>query len=65
MARPPKDKRLLMRSSIRIPLTDDQKKLLEEAAHLDQSDLAAWVRPVLLRAAEERLARAKRKGAVS
>lgn len=59
MARPRKDKRLLMNVSIRIPLTEDQKKLLEQAAILDQSDMTAWVRPVILRAAQERVARDK------
>jgi uncharacterized protein (DUF1778 family) len=57
MARPRKDKRLLMNVSIRIPLTADQKELIEEAAKLEQTDMTAWVRPILLRAAQESLAK--------
>jgi len=57
MARPRKDKRLLMKVSIRLPLTEDQKSLIEEAASLDQSDLTAWIRPILLLAAKERVAK--------
>jgi hypothetical protein len=59
MARPRKDKRLLMKASVRIMLTAEQKKLIEEAALIDQSDMTAWMRPILLRAAEDRIARAK------
>ena len=55
MARPRKDERLLMKVSIRLPLTEDQKKLIEEAASLDQSDLTAWARPILLAAARHRI----------
>jgi Protein of unknown function (DUF1778) len=61
MVRPRKDKRMLMSVSIRIPLTEDQKRLIEEAASLDQSDMTAWVRPILVRAAQERLERNKEK----
>jgi uncharacterized protein (DUF1778 family) len=60
MARPHKDKRLLMKVSIRLPLTEDQKTLIEEAANLDQSDLTAWIRPILIQAAKDRLAKSKR-----
>jgi uncharacterized protein (DUF1778 family) len=59
MARPPKDKRLLMKVSVRIPLTEDQKRLIEEAASLDQSDMTAWIRPILIQAASERIAKNK------
>jgi uncharacterized protein (DUF1778 family) len=65
MARPPKDKRLLMNVPLRIMLTAEQKAMIERAAKLDQMDMTAWVRPVLLQAAEERIARAKRKQASS
>jgi hypothetical protein len=56
MARPPKDKRLLMNVYLRIPLTADQKRLVEEAARLDFSDVTPWVRALLVRAASERVA---------
>jgi uncharacterized protein (DUF1778 family) len=59
MARPPKDKKLLMRVSVRIPLTEDQKRLIEQAASLDQSDMTAWMRPILLRAAQERITKSR------
>jgi uncharacterized protein (DUF1778 family) len=55
VARPKKDKRMLMCAHLRIPLTVDQKRLIEEAAGIEQSDLTAWVRPILLRAAEEKI----------
>jgi uncharacterized protein (DUF1778 family) len=61
MARPRKDERLLMKASIRLPLTEDQKRLIEEAANLDQSDLTAWIRPILLQAAKRRIAEQKDK----
>ena len=62
MARPRKDERLLMKVSIRLPLTADQKKLIEEAANLDQSDLTAWARPILIQAARDRVAQAQQVG---
>lgn len=65
MARPPKDKRMLMNVPLRIMLTAEQKAMIEEAARLDQSEVAAWARPLLLQAAQQRLAKEKRKQAVS
>jgi len=61
MARPRKNERLLMKSSIRVMLTEDQKKLIEEAASLEQLDMTAWVRPILLKAAEDRVTNGKRR----
>ena len=55
MPRPPKDPRLVMRYDLRIPLTDDQKDLIHRAAHAEQSDVASWARPILLKAAEKKL----------
>jgi uncharacterized protein (DUF1778 family) len=57
MARPPKNKSLLMDVPLRIMLTADQKRLVDDAAKRIQSDVAAWLRPILLRAAEDVLAR--------
>jgi hypothetical protein len=39
-----------------------QKKLVTEAASTDDSDVAAWVRPILLAAAEKRLAKEDKRG---
>jgi uncharacterized protein (DUF1778 family) len=60
MARPPKDPSLRMDTDLRIPLTADQKKLIAEAAAADQSDVASWVRPLLLGFAQKRVEKKKR-----
>jgi hypothetical protein len=65
MARPRKDKRLLKNIPLRIMLTADQKALIEAAARLEQLDMTAWARPVLLQAAEERVAKTKKTQAAS
>jgi uncharacterized protein (DUF1778 family) len=57
MGRPPKEPRLRMTDSIRLPLTADQKRTIEEAAALDQTDVTAWIRPILMEAARKRIAR--------
>ncbi|MGD0389279.1 MAG: hypothetical protein ABSC42_10020 [Tepidisphaeraceae bacterium] len=57
MARPPKDPSERKNVDLRIPLTEDQKKLVSEAASADDADVAAWVRPIVLRAASKRLAK--------
>lgn len=57
MARPPKDPSMRMNADLRIPLTADQKRFVAAAAARDQSDIAGWVRPILLKAAAERLER--------
>ena len=62
MARPRKDVRLRKDADLRIPVTLDQKRLIQQAARLDQADVAAWIRPLLLRAAEDRVAKNRRKG---
>jgi uncharacterized protein (DUF1778 family) len=61
MARPPKDPALRMDEDLRIPVTAEQKRLIAEAAAASKSDLAAWVRPILLKAANVRL-RSEEKG---
>jgi len=48
-----------MNVPLRIMLTAEQKRLIEEAAKLDQADMTAWVRPILLRAAHDRIVRSK------
>ena len=52
IGRPPKDKDLLMDVPLRIMLTATQKALIEEAARMSGDDVAAWARPILLRAAK-------------
>jgi len=59
MGRPKKEKSLLMNVPLRIMLTAEQNRLIEEAAKLDQADMTAWVRPILLRAAHDRIVRSK------
>jgi uncharacterized protein (DUF1778 family) len=59
MARPRKEKRLLMSAQVRIPLTEEQKRLIEQAASLEHSDLTAWMRPILLQAATKRIAQGR------
>jgi hypothetical protein len=60
--RPKKDPALRMDVDLRIPVTDDQKEAISEAARADQTDLATWARPILLRAAERRLAKEDESG---
>lgn len=60
MARPPKDPALRMDQDLRIPVTADQKKLIVDAAAADQTDMTAWIRPIVLRAAQKRLKQRKR-----
>jgi hypothetical protein len=57
MARPRKDARLRKDVDLRIPLTVEQKQLIQEAASLDDTDMAAWVRPLLVQAAQNRVAK--------
>jgi uncharacterized protein (DUF1778 family) len=61
MARPPKDPSDRKSVDLRIPLTEEQKKLIADAASADEADVAAWVRPIVLRAAERRLGKPKKK----
>jgi uncharacterized protein (DUF1778 family) len=52
MAMPAKDPRLLMNIPLRIMLTQDQRELIEKAADATGGDMAAWARPILLRATQ-------------
>lgn len=42
---------------LRIPVTGEQKDRIMEAVSLDGMDMASWARPILLKAAEDRLHR--------
>ena len=55
MARPQKDRNERKDVDLRIPVTLEQKGLIVRAARLDGMDMAAWVRPFLLREAQKRV----------
>ena len=55
MARPPKDPALRMDVDLRIPVTADQKALVVKAASLEQSEVAGWIRQIILKAAAARI----------
>jgi uncharacterized protein (DUF1778 family) len=57
--RPPKDARLRMNVPVRIMVTAEQKQLLDAAVALENEELSGWGRAILLRAAKDRLARAR------
>jgi uncharacterized protein (DUF1778 family) len=65
MARPPKDARLRKDVDLRIPLTADQKRLIVQAANSVQSDVATWLRPIILQVATECLAKASESNAAA
>ena len=59
--RPKKKVDQLMNVPLRILLTAEQKRLIEEAANLDQVDMSEWARRLLLKAASQRIADAAKK----
>jgi hypothetical protein len=61
MGRPRKQGDLLLNVPLRIMLTSEQKALIEEAARLNQIDVATWARPILLEAARSRIAESANK----
>jgi uncharacterized protein (DUF1778 family) len=56
MARPRKNESERKKTDLRIPLTEAQKELIVRAARLEDAEMAAWARPILLQAARQRLA---------
>ena len=58
--RPPKDAGERKDVDLRIPVTGEQKERIMEAVALEGADMAAWARPILLKAAEDRLRKAMR-----
>jgi len=52
LGRPPKKQAERKDLDLRIPVTADQKALIMRAARAEGADMAAWVRPILLLAAE-------------
>ena len=57
MGRPPKKEADRKDVDLRIPVTAAQKARIVEAVALDGADMAGWARAVLLKAAENRLAK--------
>jgi hypothetical protein len=62
MARPRKKPEDRKDYHLRVPLTDGQHALIEEAVNLADQDKAAWARAVLLDAARKHIAKAKKAG---
>ena len=59
MARPRKDGHLRMDTDLRIPLTTEQKALIDAATADEPEGKAAWARAILLGAAKRKLAKGK------
>jgi hypothetical protein len=59
MARPAKKQSLLKDNDLRIPMTASQKQLIKSAAETENTDMAAWARPLLIQAAEAVVAKRK------
>jgi hypothetical protein len=61
MARPLKDPSERKSFILRIPMTEEQKRLIMDAVSINKIDMAAWARPVLLRAAKQEISKVRRK----
>lgn len=57
MGRPPKNKADVKNVDLRIPVTPAQKAVVMEAVKLDQEEMATWARGILMKAAEQRIAK--------
>jgi hypothetical protein len=57
--RPPKDAGERKDVDLRIPVSQEQKERIMQAVALEGVDMAAWARPILLKAAENRLRKQK------
>jgi len=53
MARPRKDKSLLMSAKLVIMMTEEQKALMDKAAKIEVEDTSSWARPILAQAAQD------------
>jgi hypothetical protein len=60
MARPFKKPEDRKNVDLRIPVTAEQKRLIMDAVALDDVDMAAWARTILLAAARRRLEKEKK-----
>lgn len=59
MPRPLKNGRLRMDTDLRIPVTSEQKALIQQATADEAEGMAAWARAVLLLAAKRKVAQGK------
>jgi hypothetical protein len=57
MARPRKEARLRMDTDLRIPVTSEQKQMIQKATADEPEGMAAWARGVLLDAARRKVAK--------
>jgi uncharacterized protein (DUF1778 family) len=57
MARPKKNRDSLLDAELRIRVTAEQHKLIMKAVELEQSDMSAWARPILIKAAKDQIDR--------
>jgi uncharacterized protein (DUF1778 family) len=57
MPRPKKKPEERKSAELRVPVTEEQKSLIIQAAGLDGLDVATWVRPIILNAAKKRVER--------
>ncbi len=55
MARPPKKADMRMDVDLRIPVTAEQKATIQQAATAAGQDMAAWARPILFEAANDKI----------
>jgi uncharacterized protein (DUF1778 family) len=62
MPRPPKKPEERKSHHLRVPVTAEQRALVEEACRLEGRDFAAWAREVLLAAARRAVERARKAG---
>jgi hypothetical protein len=63
MGRPRKDDSLRMDTDLRVPMTREQKLLLDQATSDEPQGKAAWARTVLLEAARKKVANRTRRTA--
>lgn len=59
MARPRKAGKLRMDTDLRIPMTSEQKQIIDQATANEPEGKAAWARAILLEAAKRRIAEVK------
>jgi uncharacterized protein (DUF1778 family) len=57
MARPKKNPDSLLDAELRIRVTAEQHRLIMKAVELEQSDMSAWARLILIKAAKDRVDR--------
>lgn len=62
MPRPPKNPEDRKDYHLRVPLAEAQRAAVEEAARLEDQDMAAWARAVLMDAAKKRIGKARKVG---